>query len=173
MKVQKAALALLLAVALLLTGTACAPAHTQEKLLAYQAAPFRLSLRGEIRGFGFAGELSHTPNAESDYHWVFTEPPALCGIEMSLRGEAVTVTQNGIAVADDRWDRLLWREIPALFALQGEPLTVTADREQRTTTAIFQTAGNKAYTVTLDSDTALPREIEGDGIRVEILQFET
>ena len=170
-RIQHAARVLLLAVMFLPAIVSCSRAGTQNDLLAYQSAPFQAALRGEMNGFIFAGELSHSPDEGSD-HWVFTDPPALRGIEMSLCGEEITVTYRGITVTDERWDDLRWAEIPALFSLEGEPISFTADREQRQTTAIFQTHNGKAYTVTFDSDTALPREIEGDGIRVEILAFQ-
>jgi hypothetical protein len=172
MKVKKIVLCLL-AMALLFTSTACAPAHAPKDLLAYQASPFRASLRGEIRGFCFAGELSHALDDGDTYLLVFTEPPALRGIEVHRRGEEITLAKNAISLADIQWEHLLWAEIPPLFALQGEPLSIIADRERRLTTVTLQTASNHAYTVTLDSERSLPCEIEGDGIRVEIVAFET
>ncbi len=165
----------ILSIALLfsLLLAACSAKTPSKDILSYQSNDFHFTVRGELWGSPFEGELTHvkaTPPSHGDsYVLTFTAPAALSGITLTVDPQGTFVSLGDIVVPADAWDALTWTDMIRLFSLQGAPLTITPDEDGEQMTVVYLTTDGEGITITLNAQTEMPTRIETDGIWVEIL----
>ena len=154
---------------------ACGTVSPNKDILSYQANNFHISVRGELRGAPFQGEVIHVkvPSTEEEsYCLTFTSPAPLAGIAITTDSRGAFVSLGDLSVPADTWDTLLWTDVLHLFSLEGAPLTITSEKNAQHMVAVYLTEEGKSATVTLDTKTEKPIWIETDGIWIEILSFQ-
>lgn len=167
--VRRAILLSLLPLLLLLPACRQGMGGDRVDRLAYQQESFCLAVRGELWGAPFAGELTHTTEAEGigeQFRLRFTAPTALAGICYTVTAQGEEVSLGGIVLPTDSWQTVAWRDVIALIRLVGEPISVTETAEQ--VTAVYARTDGGHATLTWKGNGKYPAAIETDGIWIEV-----
>lgn len=144
--------------------------------LAYQDTAFSATVHGELAGLAFKATVEHSTASESTTDRLtttFTSPDALSGIVIHRQEDHVSLALNNMQIDASTWQDGALLELAHLFALRGTLLSVTEEYEHGEIAAVLTEDSGKAYTVTVSAQSGFPCRIEGDGIWLEILTFET
>ena len=125
---------------------ACRFARTDR--LAACKSPFCASVAGELNNEAFSAQITVTAN---ERRISFSSPAVLEGLELTLSGERVTLSKNGIEVQTDA-ESMRGLALPLILLTETDSTPQQVEKQGDQYTLTFE--GNISFTV---SDRGLPR----------------